>query len=143
VVLTGIYKLDMTTPTGRLSMEAVAGRQSTTTLVVRNTGTAVNRNIKLSAFAPENWKVEFNPETIEALDPGTFRQVEARITPAAQALVGDYSVAVTADGEKGATKSMELRVTVQASSAWGWIGVGIIAAVIGGLGGLFAWLGRR
>jgi len=141
-VLTGIYKLDAVTPTGRLSLDAVVGQPATTTVVVRNTGSAVNRNIKLSAFAPENWKVEFSPETIGALEPGAFKQVEAKIATAAQALVGDYSVAVTADGEKS-SKTLELRVTVYAPATWGWIGVGIIAAVIGGLGGLFAWLGRR
>jgi len=142
VALTGTYKLDAVTPTGRLSLDAVVGKPATTTLVVRNSGSAVNRSIKLSAFAPENWKVEFSPETIENLEPGAFKQVEARITPAGQALVGDYSVAVTADGEK-ASKTLELRVTVHAPMTWGWIGVGIIVVVIGGLGGLFTWLGRR
>lgn len=142
VVLTGIYKLDASTPSGRLSMEATVGQPATTTLLVKNAGSAPNRNVKLSSFAPENWKVEFKPETIEVLQPGEIKQVEARITPAAQALVGDYSVALTADGEK-ASKTVEMRVTVHASSRWAWIGVGMIAAVIGGLGGLFAWLGRR
>jgi uncharacterized membrane protein len=142
VVLTGIYKLDAGTPTGRLSLDAVVGKPATTTLLVKNTGSAVNRGIKLSSFAPENWKVEFSPETIEVLEPGAMKPVEVKITPAAQALVGDYSVGLTADGEK-ASKAVELRVTVHASSMWGWIGVGIVAAVIGGLGGLFAWLGRR
>jgi uncharacterized membrane protein len=142
VVLTGTYKLDAATPTGRLSLDAVLGAPTTLTLLVKNTGSAVNRNIKLSSFAPENWKVEFKPESIDALEPGALKQVEAKITPAPQALVGDYSVALTADGEK-ASKTLELRVTAHASSAWGWIGVGIIVAVIGGLGGLFTWLGRR
>lgn len=142
VVLTGIYKLDATTPDGRLSADAVVGKPTTTTLLVRNAGSALTRNIKLSSVAPENWKVEFSPETIEALEPGAFKPVEARITPAAQALVGDYSVGLTADAEK-ASKSLELRVTVHAPGTWGWIGVGMIAVVIGGLGGLFAWLGRR
>jgi len=32
---------------------------------------------------------------------------------------------------------------VSAPATRGWIGVGVIAAVIGGLGGLFAWFGRR
>jgi uncharacterized membrane protein len=45
----------------------------------------------LTSFAPESWKVEFSPETIEALEPGAFETVEAKITPAAQALVGDWS----------------------------------------------------
>lgn len=142
VVLTGTYKLDAATPTGRLSLDAVVGKPVTLALLVKNTGTAVNRNIKLSSFAPENWKVEFKPDTIQALEPGGVDQVQVKVTPAARALVGDYSVALTADGEK-ASKTVEMRVTAHASSTWGWIGVGIIAVVIGGLGGLFTWLGRR
>ena len=65
------------------------------------------------------------------------------LTPAATALVGDYSVGLMADGERSSSKTVELRVTVKAPTAWGWIGVGLIAVVIGGMGGLFAWLGRR
>ena len=64
------------------------------------------------------------------------------ITPNEEALVGDYSVNVKVDGEK-ASKTLEFRVTVKASSAWGWVGIGIIVAVIAGLIGLFRWLGRR
>jgi uncharacterized membrane protein len=142
VVLTGIYKLEARTPRGILSTQAVTGRPTTVSLVVRNTGSAVNRNIELTAMKPENWEVKFEPERIEALEPGAFRQVEARITPAAQTLVGDYSVALAVNGEK-ASDNVEMRVRVNAASWWGWIGVGLIALVIGGMGGLFAWLGRR
>ena len=142
VVLTGIYKLEARTPRGILSTEAVTGKPTTVSLLVRNTGSAVNRNVTLSAIKPENWEVKFEPEKIEALEPGAFRQVEAKITPAAQTLVGDYSVALTANGEK-ASDNVEMRVRVNAASLWGWIGVGLIAVVIGGMGGLFAWLGRR
>ncbi len=143
VVLTGIYKLDATTSTGILSAEAVTGKPTTVSFVVKNTGSAVNRSVTLSAFKPENWKVEFKPEKLENLEPGAVKQVEATITPGGTALVGDYSVGLMADGEKGASKTIELRVTVKAPTAWGWIGVGLIALVIGGMGGLFAWLGRR
>jgi uncharacterized membrane protein len=142
VVLTGIYKLDAVTPTGLMSTDAVQGKPTTVSLLVRNTGSAANRNIAFSSFKPENWKVEFKPEKLEALEPGAMKQVDATITPAAQALVGDYSVGLSVDGEK-ANKTVEMRVTVKAPTAWGWIGVGLIAVVIGGMGGLFTWLGRR
>lgn len=142
VALTGIYKIDATTPSGRLSLDAVVGQPATTTVLVRNNGSAVNRNIKLSSFAPENWKVEFTPETIPALEPGTVKEVAVKITTAPQALVGDYSVALTVDGEK-ASKTLEMRVTARASAEWAWVGIGMIAVVLGGLGGLFAWFGRR
>ena len=142
VALTGIYRLDAVTGNGLLSAEAVTGKPTTLSLLVKNTGSAPNRNISLSSFKPENWKVDFKPDKLEALEPGATRQVEATITPAATALVGDYSVGLTADGEK-ASKTVELRMTVTAPTAWGWIGVAIVAVVIGGMGGLFAWLGRR
>lgn len=143
VVLTGIYKLDAATPSGILSTDAVTGKPTTVSLLVKNTGSATNHNISLSSFKPENWKVEFKPEKIEALEPGAIKQVDATITPAATSLVGDYSVGLSADGERGSSKSVEMRVTVKAPTTWGWIGVGLIVLAIGGMGGLFVWLGRR
>ena len=142
VMLTGIYKLDAGTPTGILSLEAVAGKPANFSLFVKNTGSAVNRNITFSSFKPENWEVTFNPEKIDALEPGALKQVEVTVKPAAQALVGDYSMGCLVNGEKS-DKTVEIRVTVRASTAWGWIGIGIIIFVIAGLSALFIWLGRR
>jgi uncharacterized membrane protein len=142
VVLSGTYQLDAGTPTGLLSLDASVGKTSNLSIFVRNTGSAVNRNVSFNSFKPENWKVEFKPEKIEALEPGALKQVEVSITPSAQSLVGDYSVAVSVEGEKS-SKSVELRVNVKTSSAWGWIGLILIILVIAGLGGLFLRLGRR
>jgi uncharacterized membrane protein len=142
VILTGIYKLDAGTPTGILSLEATPGKTANLSLFVKNTGSAVNRNINFSSFKPENWEVTFKPEKIDALEPNALKQVEVTIKPAQQALVGDYSVGVMVNGEKS-DKTIEFRVTVKASTAWGWIGIGIIIFVIAGLSALFIWLGRR
>jgi len=142
VILTGIYKLDAGTPTGILSLEAMPGKPANLSLFVRNTGSAINRNVNFSSFKPENWEVTFKPEKMDALEPGALKQVEVTIKPAQQALVGDYSVGVMVNGEKS-DKTVEFRVTVKASTAWGWIGIGIIILVIAGLSALFIWLGRR
>jgi uncharacterized membrane protein len=142
VALTGIYKLDAGTPSGVLSLEAIAGKPANFSFYVKNTGSAVNRNVNFSSFKPENWEVTFKPEKIDALEPGALKQVEVTVKPAAQALVGDYSVGVLVNGEKS-DKTIEMRVTVKASTAWGWIGIGIIIFVIAGLSALFIWLGRR
>jgi len=142
VALTGIYKLDAGTPSGVLSLEAVAGKPANFSFYVKNTGSAVNRNINFSSFKPENWEVTFKPEKVDALEPGALKQVEVTVKPAAQALVGDYSVGVLVNGEKS-DKTIEMRVTVKASTAWGWAGIGIIIFVIAGLSALFIWLGRR
>lgn len=142
VNLTGTYKLEAGTPTGLLSLAAQKGKDANLSIYVKNTGSATNHNIKFISIKPENWKVEFEPEKIEALKADELKQVEVTITPAEEALVGDYSVILNIDGEKD-QKTMEMRVTVKASTTWGWIGIGIILLVIVGLGGLFTWLGRR
>jgi uncharacterized membrane protein len=118
------------------------GKSANLSVFVKNTGSAINRNITFSSFKPENWEVTFKPEKIDALEPNALKQVEVTIKPAQQALVGDYSVGVMVNGEKS-DKTVEFRVTVKASTAWGWIGIAIIIFVIAGLSALFIWLGRR
>ncbi len=142
VVLTGTYDLSMTTVSGSLSLGAVQGKPATVRLVVKNTGTAVQSHVGLLAFNPENWKVEFRPEKVDNLAPGQGQPVDLVILPYEKALVGDYSVEIRANGEK-VSKPVELRVTVNASTLFGWIGVAIIILVVGGLAALFRWLGRR
>jgi uncharacterized membrane protein len=142
VILTGTYGLEVGTPSGLLSLEARQGRPANMSFYIKNTGSAANHNIKFITFKPENWKVEFKPEKLDVIGPGDLQQVEVIITPYEDALVGDYSVGVNVEGEKAA-KTIEFRTTVKASAAWGWIGIGIIMVVIGGLFGLFRWLGRR
>jgi uncharacterized membrane protein len=142
VVLTGIYKLDAATTNDLLSLEAVAGRLSRFSFVVKNSGSAVNNNISFDSFKPENWTVEFKPEKIEALQPGEVKQVEVTVKPSAQALVGDYSLGVSINGEK-TSKTLEMRVTVKSSAAWAWVSIGIILLVIAGLTVLFIAFGRR
>ena len=142
VILTGTYGLEAGTVSGLLSLEAQGGRPANMSFYVKNTGSAANHNIKFMTFKPENWEVEFKPAKIDVIEPGELQQVEVIITPYEDALVGDYSVGVNVEGEKSA-KTLEFRTTVKASAAWGWIGIGIIVVVIGGLFGLFRWLGRR
>jgi uncharacterized membrane protein len=142
VVLTGTYGLKVGTPSGLLSLVTERSRKATVTLLVQNKGSAAQPEVKFSALKPENWKVEFKPEKLQNLEPGAIGQTEISITPAEQALVGDYSVSVEVEGEK-ANEDVEFRVTIKAASTWGWIGVGIIVLVIVGLAVIFRVLGRR
>ncbi|MDJ0816611.1 MAG: NEW3 domain-containing protein [Desulfobacterales bacterium] len=142
VVLTGTYDLEVGTPSGLLSLDARQGKPANMSFYVKNTGSATNQGIKFLSFKPENWEVEFKPESIDIIEPGDLKQVELIITPYEEALVGDYSINVNVEGEK-ASEIIEFRTTVKASAAWGWIGIGIIVVVIAGLFGIFRWLGRR
>jgi uncharacterized membrane protein len=142
VILTGTYKMDVGTPTGLLSLTAMRGEPSNLSFFVRNSGSAVQSNLRFMSIKPENWDAEFKPENLEILSPGETKQVELTVTPWGQALVGDYSVNVMVEGER-VSKNLELRVSVKASSVWGWIGIGIIVLVLLGLVGLFVYVGRR
>jgi uncharacterized membrane protein len=142
VTLTGTYKMDIGTPTGLLSLTAMRGEPGNVSFYVKNSGSAVQNNIRFMSIKPENWKAEFKPEKLETLPPGETKQIEMTVTPAAQALVGDYSVNVMVEGER-TNKNLEFRVSVKASSVWGWIGIGIIVLVLLGLVGLFVYVGRR
>jgi uncharacterized membrane protein len=142
VILTGTYGLEVGTASGLLSLDAKPGRPANVSFYIKNTGSAINNDVKFMSFKPENWKVEFTPEKIDSIEPGDLKQVEMTITPYEDALVGDYSISVNVQGEK-ANKNLEFRTTVKASAAWGWVGIGIIVVVIAGLFGIFRWFGRR
>lgn len=142
VIITGTYKIDVGTNTGLLSLSTQRGKSSNLSIYVQNTGSATLQDVSLLSVKPENWKVTFSPEKIISLDPGKLEQVEVTIVPGEESLVGDYAVGVSVNAEK-TSDSLDLRVTVKASAAWGWIGVGLIILVIAGLFGLFRALGRR
>jgi uncharacterized membrane protein len=142
VIITGTYALEVGTPSGLLSLDAKQGKPANVSVYIKNTGSTINHDIKFTSFKPENWKVEFKPEKISSIEPGDLKQVEVIITPYEEALVGDYSVGATVEGEK-VSKNIEFRVTVKASTGWGWIGIGVIVMVVVGLAGIFRWVGRR
>jgi uncharacterized membrane protein len=142
VIITGTYKLEAGTPSGLLSLTTEKGKPGNLSIYVKNTGSAPATDIEFLSVKPENWKVAFTPEKLPTIEPGDLKQIEVKITPAAEALVGDYAVGVNIKGEKS-SDDLELRVTVKASAAWGWIGIGIIILVILGLFALFVTFGRR
>ena len=142
VILTGTYKMEAGTSDGLLSLNAQKGKTANISIYVKNSGSAPLEHIHFLSFKPENWKVTFKPERIERLAPDELKQIEVTVKPSDQALVGDYSVTLNIDAGK-VSKNLELRVTVKASTAWGWIGIGIIVFVLLGLVILFIILGRR
>jgi uncharacterized membrane protein len=142
VILIGTYALEAGTTSGLLSLEARQGKPANVSFYVRNSGTAASQDIQFLSFKPENWKVEFKPEKIDAVAPGEFEQVEMTITPYEEALVGDYSIGVQVGSDK-VKKELEFRTTVKASPVWGWVGIGIIVLVVLGLFAMFRFLGRR
>jgi uncharacterized membrane protein len=140
--ITGQPKLTMSGREGLLSASATAGTESSIPVIVSNTGTAPAENVKLSANAPNGWKISFEPKTIDRIAPNQHKEIQARLTPPAKAIAGDYATTFNArtNGENGSTN---FRVTVTTSTMWGVAGVGIIGAAVLVMVGAVARFGRR
>ena len=143
VHIIGTYDMKLTTPTGLLSVDAVAGQGSTVTLKIENSGNADLTNITLTAKStPANWTVTFDKDTIETLPAGQSAQVTATIKPAKDAVTGDYVVSIQAKSTLASSQA-DFRVTVKTSTVWGIVGIVIIAAVVVALVLVFRRFGRR
>jgi uncharacterized membrane protein len=142
VEITGSYALALSTPTQVLSASGPSGSVTDQVFSITNNGTAPVTNVKMSGSLPTNWKVEFEPATIPSVAAGQPVSVTAHITPAADAISGDYSLTFTATGEE-ANDSAEIRFTVEASIVGALIGIVIIVAIFAGLFWIFRRYGRR
>lgn len=140
--ITGSFTVELTTPTERLSTDAVAGKRTDLTLEIRNTGASALSNVTLSETAPEGWKVTFEPKSIESIEAGKTAKATARVTPSAESVAGDYVLNLTA-AAGSATDSAEFRVTVSTSRLTGLFAILLIAAVVGAVLWVFRRYGRR
>ncbi len=150
--VTGTYILKMGTEAEVLgegetrNVKAFAGQEKRFTIYLWNEGSAPISDVDFYSSKPKDWEVSFKPDKLASLPPLTEEmkptKVEVTIKPKAKAIPGDYMVTITASGKED-RESMELRVTVGTPMIWGWVGMAIVAVVIGSLLGLFAKLGRR
>ena len=129
---------------GRLNIKAKTGNESYFPISVTNIGTATLDNVTLSSSKPEGWSVTFTPEKIENLSPGASQEIEVSIKPPKKTISGDYIVNLQFSGEPSShTPDLGIRVTVETSTTWGFVAIGIIAAIAAALFLVFKRLGRR
>lgn len=142
VEVTGEPEIQIVGPQERLSGDAVAGKESSFTFMVANTGSAPANDLELSAAPPSGWNVDFEPKDIEELAPNATSEFNVKITPSEQAIAGDYMVTVRAAGGP-VSQEVQFRVTVKTSTLWGAAGLGVIAVAALVLGGAVMRYGRR
>jgi uncharacterized membrane protein len=142
VEITGSYSATLTTPDQRLNADVTAGSSTEVPLVLVNNGTAPLENVTLSPTAPSGWDVTFNPPGLATVAPGDTAQITALITPAQDAVTGDYVVSIQAATPE-VQANVDLRTTVKTSEVWGIVSLGLIVAVLAGLGIVFQRFGRR
>jgi uncharacterized membrane protein len=142
VVITGSYNMELTTPTGLLSTSITAGDDKRVELLVRNTGSSPLTNIKFNASSPVNWSVSFEPKEVARLEPGASTTVYATIKADKKAIPGDYVTNIDANTTEVSSKA-SFRISVKTPMLWGWFGILIIIAALGGVYYLFRKYGRR
>jgi uncharacterized membrane protein len=140
--ITGQPKIDITGREGILSAKASAGEETTLPVVLTNSGTAAAEQVELSGSGPSGWKVSFEPKTVDRIAPNENKEVQAKITPPAKAIAGDYVTSLRA-AARGESSSQTFRVAVTTSTIWGMWGVGLIAAALLVMVGAVARFGRR
>ena len=142
--ITGSYSFTMTSATGRLNTTANAGQATTYQVVITNTGTADLQNVTLTAAPPTGWDVQWDTPTIASVPVDGSATATATLTPASNAISGDYIVTLTARADQvTASQTIQLRTTVETSSIWGFVGIAIIVVVLIGLFVVFQRYGRR
>ena len=145
VEITGSFSMDLTTPDGRLNANGPSGGTISRTLLIRNTGTGPLTDVSLSQTLPADWKVTYDPAgPIAVIAPEESVTVTALLTPANNAIAGDYVVTFRATGAGSSTiDSTDIRVTIETPLNWLVVGGGLIVLVLVGLGWVFQRYGRR
>lgn len=143
VNVTGTYSMSLATSDGRLNANVTAGSSSTLNLVVTNSGSTDLTGVALTATPPQGWKVTFNPPTVD-VPANQTAPVQANITPANNALAGDYLLTVAAkNADNSANDSIQIRTTVDTSPIGYVIGIAVLVIVAIGLFFVFQRYGRR
>lgn len=108
------------------------GASTTVRVNVRNTGSALTRDIEMAISAPAGWRVTFSPSTIESLAPDASRDVDLSIEPPADAGAGRYVLDVSASGAdaNARARSLSVEIAKEETSRIGWlVGAGLAGLV--------------
>ena len=125
VNITGTYRIELSTPTGKLSTSITAGREKMVELQLSNTGSSELRDIKLSQSAPWIGKCALNRKSSNLCFP-VNRQPQG---PTLRRAVKPSPAIMSSTSKPGprSVRQRGLRITVKTSALWGLIGVLIIA----------------
>jgi uncharacterized membrane protein len=141
-VVTSTYIMSLAPTEELYNTTATAGRDNYFSIEVQNKGSAAVDDVTFSASKPTGWTVEFSLEKIDSLPAQDSQTVEVNIKPPAKAIAGDYQISLTAKG-KQISDDMDIRVSVETPTIWGWLGVAIIVLVLAGLVYIFMRFSRR
>ncbi|MDP6043089.1 MAG: NEW3 domain-containing protein, partial [Dehalococcoidales bacterium] len=141
--ITARYALVLLPSEERYNTTATSGKDNYFAVTAGNLGTAAISDIKLSADKPAGWTVEFTPEKLDSLKAIDSQTIDVNIKPPPETIAGDYSISLKASGAQSTARDLDIRVTVESPTIWGWVGIIIIVLVVAGLVLVFLRFSRR
>jgi uncharacterized membrane protein len=140
--ITAYYALELYPAGGVYNTKAAAGKDNWFSVELQNNGTAPIENIDFYSDKAEGWKVGVSVARVGSLAAQDYQVIDLSIVPPEKHIAGDYYITFHAVGDQ-ASAYMQLRVTVETPTIWGWIGTLIIALVVGGLVYVYTAFRRR
>jgi len=110
---------------------------------VINAGLSPLTSLYLETAVPEDWEVTVSPSQLVSLAPRDSATFTISAETKSDTVAGDYIVTVQALSDQAESEEADLRVTAQASTSWGFLGIGLAVLAVIGLGIAFTRFKRR
>jgi len=140
--VSGTPTLAISTSDQQLNVSGKSDSVKRIPLIVSNTGTAPLENVKFASTAPTGWDVSFDPQQLTEVKPNETAQVTAIVKPGSDAVAGDYAITVRSSAGSESS-NVDLRYSLESSSALGVLAIVVIAVAVLALVGVFVRFGRR
>jgi len=124
------YSLDLL-PWSWYAREVTAGKDNFFSIITENTGSGELTNIRFSADKPQEWIVEFQPETIDRLAPGVSQEIQVNIKPTPKAIDRYHSMTLIAAADQTRQTTILSAYVEEPKLPWMWIGGAIALVAVG------------
>ncbi len=110
---------------------------------VTNAGLSPLTFLYLETAVPADWDVTVSPSQLASLDPRASTTFTISAETPSDTVAGDYIVTVQVLSDQAESEEANLRVTAQASTSWGFLGIGLAVIAVIGLALVFTRFKRR
>jgi uncharacterized membrane protein len=141
--ITAKYALTAIPVNQLVNTSAQAGKDNIYSIELSNTGSATLTNLTFTSIHPDGWEIKFSPDKLDALKNTDTKTIDVNIKPPGKTVSGDYMISLQISGKEATASKMDIRVTVNTPTIWGWVAVIIIVIVVVALFAVFMRFGRR
>jgi uncharacterized membrane protein len=110
---------------------------------VTNMGATPVTTLYLDFVLPGDWETTYTPVQVSSLDPRDSVRFNIVTETTSDTEAGDYLLTVQAISDQLSSEELDIRITTQASTTWGYIGLGLAGVFVAGAYLLFKRFKRR